>query len=261
MRGADGAGYPGGVRDPTDRVLQEPGINKQFSKETNDTVKISVHTRTRDQLQINGGQLAFIDNGTFDKPRLLSVQQLNEFLLKNRGLAKHEIKDRFKLLGAVVNRDVDAPAANREGIARTFTIATRGDVTILDYWSHEGARLRRYDMCYFVLKKVLITPDWRTQTTITTETTSAPPREAVGERVWQVVPYHVKDRCIRPEAYTAHGVVGTYWRVGLVHEYAAIAAAPQRRSETDVARDITFISGRSRPMQFYLWLDDGTKLT
>jgi hypothetical protein len=107
-----------------------------------------------------------------------------------------------------------------------------------------------------------------------------------GLYCWQFIPYHTTDRAIDPDVYTSHlyqvngkfvqpsmlkgenaetvSVIGSYIRVGFVHEYASIGNAAQfeRRNELSVSRDITYLisNGAIRPLQFYLWLDDQTKL-
>ena len=307
---SDLGGYPGGG-PMTDRWSNPSGINRQFMENTNVSVKATVRTRTRDQRQINQHQLAFIYTKDYDRPVLLSLVQLNQILAGgdpmtksvqdrtffNHGTrgtvaskldnpmkwTKEYIKEHFKLFGAVVNRDVDTDMTSQtERIGRTFTVCVRGDCHVLDYWSHKGNKLRRYDQCYFVLKKVWLDEKTTFQNSLTARLHGTG-SNMIGKPgyYWQVFPYNVKDSAISPEAYTtnvkhtkkrANGdkvtsivpCVGSYWRVGYTHEYATIDPMPvyDKRHEHSVARDVSYLvdNGAVRPMQFYLHFDDDTKL-
>jgi hypothetical protein len=303
-----GAGYPG--NGPlSDRMQNPSGINKQYSQETNSSIKTTVRTRTRDQDQINQHQLAWMYTKNFESPVLLSLVQLNQILAggdpawteetrkkwydhgkkqnkdndKNdpRNWSKEYVLSHFKLYGVVVNRDVDMPNSSMpmERVERTMTVCVKGSTQVLDYWSRKGNALRKYDMCYFVLKRVpLDHKKVSFQNCLTSRYHNAgSPMQSkykTPKLHWQVFPYNVNDRCIKPSVYTTHVknthsgnteiTVGSYWRVGLIHEYASIGSQSmyEKRDENSVARDISYLSdqGAVRPMEIYLNLDDETKL-
>jgi len=297
----------------TDRpVMGTNGINKGFASETNVSVKATVRTRTRDQQYINQHQLAFIYTKKHDQPILLSIQQMNLLLaggdpmheISNRKLfgdnlhtwSKEKIQQHFKLFGAVVNRDVDTNVEYpKERFSRAFTVCIRGDCHILDYWSNNNNRLKKYDSCYLILKKIWISSTTSFQTSLaarhhnTGKTALNMPIE--GRYCWQIVPFSTRDRSLMPEQYSStiylnriktktkdktkevkpgtlnafpKEIIGTYWRVGYTHEYASIGgpAMFSKRSELSVSRDISYLhdNGNVKPMQFYLYLDDDSKL-
>jgi hypothetical protein len=296
--------YGGGSEALTDSVRNDPRINTQMQHTTNAPIRVTMNTRTRDQTQVNQHQIVFIDTEEFDKPVMMSIVQINQALcgglagskhseakfLKCLNYTKADVKDRFKLFGAVVNRDGDTnDSMPITRLARSTTLTVKGDAHVMDYWSRKAHRLRRYDLCYFVLKKVFITDEYTFQTFLTARRSDvgvAPHPKAIGKYVWQVLPYHTRDRTIKPEAYSsltrfaANGspvpandntpdnynvnVVGTYWRIGFTHEYATISplACFDMRAETSVARDMAHLhqAGTVQPMQFYIWFDDGSKL-
>ena len=292
----------------TDRpVMGTNGINKGFASETNVSIKATVRTRTRDQQYINQHQLAFIYTKKHDNPILLSIQQINLLLAggdpdneinnrKNFGdhlqtWSKEKIQKHFKLFGAVVNRDVDTNIEYpKERFSRAFTVCVRGDCHILDYWSTNNNRLKKYDSCYLILKKVWIGQNTSYQTNLsarhhnTGKTALNMPIE--GRYCWQIVPFSTRDRSLTPEEYTStiyrttgnrskpvkpgtpnavpSEIIGTYWRVGYTHEYASIGGPSMfsKRNEFSVSRDISYLNdnGAVRPMQFYLYLDDDSKM-
>lgn len=294
----------------SDRLMNPSGYNKAFMQETNVSVKATVKTRTTDQRTINQHQLAFIYTKQFDKPILLNLQQMNQLLAGGDPLkeedykrifgaqdpanwSKEYIKNNFKLFGTVVNRDTDLDRRTAmDRVPRAFTMCVRGDCHVMDYWSNRHGSLKKYDICYLVLKRVWISDDHRYQPDMGLRMHNlghVPNR--TGRYCWQYVPYHTTDRTVRPEAYTSTEcfdyryddlqvepneynmkspmikrveVIGSYLRVGFVHEYASIGNISlfEKRDELSVSRDITYLmeNGAVRPLQFYLWLDDETKL-
>lgn len=286
----------------TDRPMQPNGINNGFASETNVSVKATVRTRTRDQRYINQHQLGFIFTGNFDKPVMMSIQQINLLLAGGNPMTerndrelfgergqpwdptnwtKEEICENFKLFGAVVNRDVDTKEEIRvDRVARAFTICVRGDAHVLDYWSTKDRELKRYDMCYFVLKKVWVDENTRFQSSLQARNHNVgvkPLNIGKGKYCWQILPYSCKDCSIPPSVYTsevcreqdkiitdANGtrikkgkyvapgtkdalhekVIGTYWQVGFTHEYATIGnSSMYQKRVTDhyLARDISYL--------------------
>lgn len=294
-------GYPGGSPYMTSSPLKE-NINKSYMQMTNGQVKITISTRTTDQRKINAGQLAFIDNKNFDKPRLLSLQSLNKLLVEEatgdyittpRGKTvlkagdmyyKHKILERFSLLGVVATNDTELEdRIPYERGPRTFTVVTWGSAFILNYWSSNAKNLNRYvDKCYLVLKRVKIDENYHTfqdDLTVQSHDVPSPFSKPINHKLyyWQVVPYHTRDNAIPPSAFTStysekdenrrtveKVAVGTYWRIGQTHEYADIGLPTLygNRNEYSVSRDVTYLhnKGKARPMQFYLHLDDDTKL-
>lgn len=298
----------------TDRLMNPSGYNKAFMQETNVSVKATVKTRTTDQRTINQHQLAFIYNKQFDKPLLLNLQQMNQLLAGGDPLkeedykrifgtddpatwSKEYIKNNFKLIGTVVNRDTDLDRRTAiDRVPRAFTMCVRGDCHVLDYWSNKHRTLKKYDICYLILKKVWISDDHRYQPDMGLRVHNlghVPTKTGNGRYCWQYVPYHTTDRSVRPEVYKSITCVkhhkrfgevpveatevnmkspnvekieeiGSYLRVGFTHEYASIgnSAMFDKRDELSVSRDITYLvdSGMVRPLQFYLWLDDETKM-
>jgi hypothetical protein len=310
-------GIRGSIGGPmTSSVMNPNGLNKGFASETNVSVKANVRTRTRDQKFINQHQLAFIYTKNYDKPILFSLQQVNTLLAGGSPLtegadkkmfgksnpstwSKDEILRHLKLFGSVVNRDTDTnDSMPIDRVARTFTMCVRGDCHILDYWSHDNNRLKKYDICYFLLKRIWVSKSHKYQSNLTIRSqNSGDPALDIGEGryCWQIIPYSTRNRSIDPSVYTTtiyttpveitkqnkkdkmiggveikgpsenhHEVTGSYWRVGYVHEYASIGnpSTFKTRDELSVSRDIAYLTndGGVRPMQFYLFLDDETKL-
>lgn len=284
-------GYPGGVPYLTDSPLRE-NINKSILQETNGSVKINVSTRTTDQSKINAHQLAFIDNKDFDRPKLLSIQSLNKYIVENSTRAfdgkkffgdvgefddKTKIMNRFKLLGAIITNDSGNPSGmSIERGSRNFVVATWGSVHLLDYWSTNRRTLNRYDKCYLIMKRVKLNKEHSFQTDLSASRHDIPENFSrpidYSQWYWQIVPYHTRDGAIDPSVFTVtydkDGVsfvdVGTYWRIGHVHEYATIGTQSlfQMRNEYSVSRDVSYLhkNGKVRPLQMYMHLDDETKL-
>lgn len=307
--------YPGGMPGITPNYINnDKRINKTVGWRTNGAIRTTIQTRTRDQNFINVNQFAFIDTRIPNRPQLLNVQQLNWWLLTefpqlliNNPMLLNEwaVKDRkkdyvnqeqaekayimntFKLYGVVVNRDVDnSDELPVERGPRAFTCTVKGVCNVLDYWSTGTRALRAYDSCYFVLKKVLVKPDAKYQSRLTTKfhnTGSPVPARwnPLGEMVWQVVPWNTPDSFIPVEAYswtdkiataTASGAkvlvdgtkhIGGYWKLGRIHEYPDIGHRNmfKKRDELSVSRDITYLhdNGRLPPIHFYLSLDNNCR--
>lgn len=328
MKLQNAGSFRGSIGGPlTDRLRDNNGINKGYASETNVSVKATIVTRTRDQKYVNQHQLAFIysTESNFDKPVLLSIQQINVLLAGGNPSkeeeekqifgkresdhpckwSRKEIVERFKPFGTIVNRDVDTRNdMQTERMPRATTLCIKGDCHVLDYWSESKRRLKPYDTCYFVLKYVWVSPDARYMANIQTRFHGVghAPRQLPpnGGYCWQIFPFNCSDRYIHQKEYTtkipvAHDntsrgvvcgdqkieglkvlpptqttfdfhidVMGYYWKVGNVHEYASIGNPDrfeQRKAES-VPRDITYLieGGSIRPLQFYLELDDASKL-
>lgn len=298
--------YPGGMSGITPSYINnDKRVNKTVGWRTNGSIRTTVQTRTRDQNYVNVNQLAFIDTKIPDRPLLMNLQQLNWWLVNdapelfnnpqvlNKWLVKDRrtqtiynqvqaekayIMDRFKLYGAVVNRDVDnGDDMPIERSPRAFTCTVKGVCHLLDYWSTKDRSLHAYDQCYFVLKKVLITPRDTFQSRLTTSihNTGSPVRgnwPSMGKMCWQVVPWHTSDNYIPLKAYSwtdmiqvgtnlveGDEYIGGYWRIGCIHEYPDIGSRAQfkKRDDLSVSKDITYLhdNGRITPIHFYLKLD------
>lgn len=300
-----GSGYPGGSTNMSTAPMNPGSANKAFMQATNGQVKITVSTRTTDQKKINSAQLCFIDNTNFDRPTLHGLQEVNRRIVERSTPSrlpsgkfasdmgpmddKKTILDTFKLLGVVSNNDVDNDAISYNNTMafqrgpRTFTIVTWGDAFLLDYWSHRGNTLRRYDECYLVLKRVKIDKSHSYQTDLTCNNHDIPTPFNVdidySRKYWQWVPFTCKrgsiplDQILKKEkkydpktkTLVEEDVeIGSYLRIGHVHEYADIGhhVRYKKRDEYSVSRDVTYLhrNGKVRPFQFYLHLDDECRL-
>ncbi len=200
---------------------------------------------------------------------------------------KKKIVDTFKLLGVVSNNDVDTDVLSYKNTMsydrgpRTFTIVTWGDSFLLNYWSNKEQILRPYDDCFLVLKKVDISgPEYSFQSDLTQSRHDIPTHFDrpidYSRSYWQWVP--ISTRGEYPKNHIVNEFtqksnkgnnikqveLGTYLRVGKVHEYADVGNHKNysKRSMFSVSRDVTYLhgSGKVRPFQFYLHLDDETKL-
>lgn len=301
---ADMGPYPGGMPGITPNYINnDKRINKTVGWRTNGAIRTTVQTRTRDQNFVNVNQLAFIDTEIPDRPQLYNIQQmnwwlvsefenlqnrnpqlLNEWAIKKKGAIlnkaqaeKAYIMKRFKLYGAVVNRDVDnSDDMPIERSPRAFTCTVKGVCYLLDYWSTHERPLHAYHQCYFVLKKVLVKPDMKYQSRLTTTVHGA--GQSVpgtwptnGKLVWQIIPWNTPDNFIPVDELTWEEEeiiggkkvktenIGGYWRIGRIHEYPDIGhrAMFKKRDNHAVARDITYLhdNGRIVPIHFYLSLD------
>lgn len=297
--------YPGGMPGITPNYINNDKlVNKSVGLNTNGSIRTTVQTRSRDQNYVNVNQLAFIDTKIPERPLMMNIQQLNWWFVEHgiplfeQGKVQQEwsiidfkqipanldqaekgyIMKRFKLYGAVVNRDVDTENMMPiERQPRAFTCTVKGVCHLLDYWSTEDRTLRAYDQCYFVLKKVLVGPDTKFQARLNSSLhntgTSVPAGwPKVGQMVWQIVPWHTSNNYIPVEIYSwtdknsLLGVmvdgkthVGGYWRIGNIHEYPDIGHRSQykKRKDLSVAQDVTYLhdNGRVVPIHFYLKLD------
>jgi hypothetical protein len=181
---------------------------------------------------------------------------------------KAYIMDSFKLYGVVVNRDVDNDNnMQKERIARAFTCTVKNVCHVLDYFSKKGDILKRYNSCYFVLKKVKIEKgmSWENVLTASNQGTGSlkvatPAMEDTLK--WQIVPYHNTNNVLEVSKRLwddGQGItrVGGMWKLGRIHEFADIcipSAFERRTNEHSVARDIGLLHGRGRitPIHFYL---------
>lgn len=298
--------YPGGMPGMTPNYINnDKRVNKTVGWRTNGSIRTTVQTRTRDQNFVNVNQLAFIDTKIPDRPLLMNLQQMNWWLIKeapelfrepqvlNKWLVKDKvtnevynleqaekayIMDRFKLYGAVVNRDIDnSDDMPVERSPRAFTCTVKGVCHLLDYWSTKDRSLHAYDHCFFVLKKVLVGPHDKYQSRLTTTVHNAGSPvpgnwPSMGKMCWQIVPWHTSDNYIPVNAYSWTDLkqvgatlvpgrehIGGYWQIGHIHEYPDIGHRAQfkKRGEMSVAQDITYLhdNGRIVPIHFYLKLD------
>ena len=211
--------------------------------------------------------------------------------------SKKEIMARFKCIGVVVNTDVDNSNRNfysnvpTSRLARSFTIVTWGDAFVHDYWSHNENVLYHYDDCFLVLKKVKLKESDGFQTNLTVsaadthegfqDSRNKPLRVDFNRYYWQFVPFSCRQGCLPfkqlendYEETITGGVgnktkvkrheLGTYIRIGRVHEYADIEKKSlyESRNEFSVSRDVVHMhnNGKARPLQFYLRMDDESKL-
>lgn len=283
--------YPGGTTYLTDRQLNEPSLNKSIGVGTNGRVLISINTRTTDQRLINSAQLAFIDNSQFDNPRLMSLQTVNRLLItegtpqfitssgkfsQEPGPMYHKknVLERFKLMGVVVTKERHGdPAMPMLRGSRGVTLVTWGDAFVLNYWSNKKNVLRPYDSCFLVLRRVKYNKGTYTfQDDLSVARTEIPTPMGVpideNRWYWQWVPWSCRDNAMDPaqlvNEWDGNYELGSYLRVGKVHEYGDIGNHSMygNRDETAVARDVAHLhmNGRARPFQFYLHLDDDTKL-
>lgn len=296
-----GRKYPGGVPYLTNKILNEKEVNKTPGAKANGAVRATVHTRTRDQNYINVDQFAFMDVSNYDRPVLINLQTLNWMLLNDLPDAKNNpvldggndnllkeytnndgdissvrdqveksyIMDRFQLYGVVVNRDVDNDdGTSIERIARTFTVTVKNVCHVCDYFSTHRNVLKKYNSCYFILKKIKITEDmrWENRLTATNSTMSKQaPTYTLGKYKWQIIPYHNSDNTLQLQHtrwMDDNGVEhnGGMWRLGKIHEYADIcipSTFSKRIDNSVVARDITEMHGRGRitPIHFYLKIE------
>jgi hypothetical protein len=201
-------------------------------------------------------------------------------------------------MGVVLNRvdELNTVYNSRRTFSQTFTIAIAGAAISLDYWSRRDGGLRRYDSCFFVLKRVWVDSKYPIQTDSRVHINNTGARcddRDVGYR-WQVVPYACDKNSIStsvitnteyykedvdgvptdisPEAYSKlnvtdrcgkRTVIGTYWGVGNLHEYATLPTMNEVRfriKDTDVARDTSLLT-RSTLHQFYIDIKNGSDVT
>lgn len=184
---------------------------------------------------------------------------------------KAYILRRFKLHGIVENKDPSQPA-NIESNARAITCTVRGMTDIYDYWSNSKSRIGPYHKCFLVLKKIKITRDMRFQDSLHAMVHKSGAGPSVGfwdTYQWQVLPYHCHGNTIPVSEYTwteddGKEYIGHYWEIGHIHEYPDIGAEGlfKSRMNYSVSQDITYMhaNGNVKPVQFYLKLDEGTKM-
>lgn len=293
--------YPGGVPYLTDKYINNDGqINKTPGFRTNGSIRITVHTYTDDQDYINVDQFAFLDISSKTKPVMMSIQQLNYWLIteaprifiqeskmigyydknslpktssgviqkSNPDAERAYLEDRFKILGVVANREpVDSASLNRERTRRTFTCTVRGWTTCLDYWSSAKNALHPYDSCFFVLRKVMITPEMKFQSSLSGARGMSAPADVHGTYQWQILPVNSRTDVCPLEKYTweekGREYIGTYWRVGHVRELSTIQPARvfSGRGVHTVAQDMNYLHnhGGVFPLEFYLRLDQDIK--
>lgn len=325
LKGNNFSAYPGGAPSLSS-TYQNPGkrLNKTVGVRTNGAIKTTIRSNKQDQEYINAAQLVFLDVRRTDKPHMMNLQQVNHWLafeaekefnkmtpsniksyprmitrtlqndkkivLNKDSLEKSYIIKHFKLYGVVVNKDTDTENHQTDRfarVARATTVTVKGATFLLDYWSHAKSKLKPYDACFLVLKKVKATESMVFQAKLTASRKGHGnflDSATIGKYIWQIVPYHCTDNVLPIEAYnwntgkvvyedlSASGGsnnaktrdpldqhIGHYWKVGNVHEYADATAGETlcKRNELSVAQDIVHLhdNGRVIPMQFYLNFD------
>lgn len=305
---SEAQGYPGSIPYITPQYINnDRQVNKTHGDLTNGYVRCTIMTRTKDQPVINIHQFAFLDTDNPNRPKLLNIQELNQYLANNfhfnsekdnnvnnyllqfgnftninkEQAEKSAIMKRFKLFGVIANRDTDNGGYNSGSNysirdPRVFTCTVRGACEVLDYWSSKNNRLRAYDQCYFVLKKVkldekntkfnkYLTKPHNVQETGKPLKVDATATEQIR---WQIIPFSTSDSYIDVADYSWNEgtktdpqmKIGGYWKLGCVHEYADIGSPAQfdKRGELSVAQNMSFLHdyGRVLPLQFYLNLDN-----
>lgn len=233
---------------------------------TNNGVKITVVTNTLEPQNLDTNQISFVDRKYLDKPRLLSLQQLNEILAfekEFRTKSIHDIKKQFQLLGIVLAADQFKRAPLGKISRSVFTIALRGTYQTYNYWMspQNSLRLNRYDYCYFLLKKIELKQG--------TEFRSDPKAYHIHRVIekdcyrWQVIPYYSRERVfdnelLRSEDPDDVDVYGTYWMVGNVHEYATFDDTVEHfpagaNNSYILARDVHCLLNHNyaKPIDFY----------
>lgn len=306
---ADMGPYPGGVPEVTDRYISPAGrVNNTPGLRTNGSVRANVISKTLNQQYVNANQFAWMDVSKHNHPHLLNLQQLNHYLaskefedkLKSLSLRdfsatldtrsrikesqksrfyqihneKSYILKRFKLFGVVSNLDINDPSlfshTPMQSNPRAVTMTVHGVCYVLDYWSKKSNRLKAYDTCYFVLKKIDIDEDTKYQSLISSTTVDTGITNDLRKKtkVWQVVPVHNSLSSLPVKEYSWENKnkvteFGTYWKVGHIHEYPDLGHPSlfEKRNDFTVSRDMSSLhgNGRIKPIHFYLNMDS-TKL-
>jgi hypothetical protein len=295
-------GAMGGGANLTPRFESNPNTNNG-NYQPNGSVQITVNSSPHQPYGVNHGQWAWMDVDKHDRPKLLSLQMINKWLIEENGKdGPHTIDaitDRYRLMGVVLNHVDEANTVynNQRTHNQNFTIVIQGAAISLDYWSKRDGGLSRYDNCFFVLKRVWVDEKYAIQTDsrvhIHNTGTTCDDRDA-GYR-WQVVPhacnknsldtkvltsteYYKVDQDgehidVSPEtaitlrdnlqAYGERSVIGTYWGVGNLHEYATLPKMNDVRyriKDTDLGRDTALLTG-STLHQFYIKITTGGDVT
>lgn len=327
LRGNNYGAYPGSgplsssIQNPGNRLNTIPGIR------TNGYVRTTIRSMRQDQEYVNAAHLIFVDNKDFDKPKMMNIQQLNQWLASEEALnqftkmnynqnafsnvvkkegkilnreevEKTYIVTRFRLYGACVNKDADVDQEYRKGtsrVARATTVTVKGATYLLDYWSYRNNRIKPYDNCFLILKKVKADRNMTFQTKISAckhGQGTLISRNVVENSpyIWQIIPYFCTERVPPLEAYTwntgktvervlnktdKYGVeytdtvitkdpldqrVGYYWSIGNVHEYPDLPQFDtynKRENPHQAVRDMVYLhdNGKLIPFQFYLQFD------
>lgn len=280
-------GYPGGTNYLTDRDLGNEGINKSFKNSANESVNITVKSVCADGLgsaeAINQSMIAFCDNRKFDKPTVVSLQEVNALIHQkswnddlvpgtgsrfgDNAETRDYIDNTFKPLGVVVNSDEGIRKNGNFHFAkerRVFTITVTGDCNVYNYWSTQKKKCKPYTKCYMVLKLVKMKEDEHFVTKVSGANLHFRPDQTNLERfVWQFVPYCVHDRAIdsgdafEQNLFVSGGFDNVIYQIGYIHEYATISHKShyERRGTTHtVAKDVNLVTGfgTAKPFQFYL---------
>lgn len=247
--------------------------NSTFTNMIKMTLAFNDYSDKQQSIGIN--HMAFVDKKLFDKPKLLSLQQLNEILAFDdscKDISKDDLQKRFNLLGVVLADDqTRRHTTNPKIIRNVYTIGIRGKYTVWDYWSSADRKLslNRYDNCYFVVKKVYLRKDFTYRSDINA---SHVQNKILESRIrWQVLPYNTRDRVLtskdlkindKDKTHTCDGSenmneVGFYWNVGHVHEYADFESRshnyPTLSSTELVMTDVHHIMNvnNGQPIEFY----------
>lgn len=187
-----------------------------FNFQTNSSVRITHYSRTTDQILVNENQLVFMDVSDYDKSRLLSLAQLNWFLVNdapamfeksernfrnavrvngkivNRDQCEKDmLLQRFRFIGAMTNHD-RSHTVSMTPSKRVSTLTVHGYAPVFDYWSYDRNMVKQKMRCFFVLKKVKLPKDVNFQFTISKPNTIRGIRPSgidTEKLYWQVIPY------------------------------------------------------------------------
>ena len=232
-----------------------------YSTQTVFDVKITVVNNkvTPNTKTLTTGHVMFIDNGKDPQNNTItpiSLQKLNHLLALDDSLTHDKIRQRFKLLGVVVSED-----SNSRGItgamvhSQVFTVGVQGTFSVYDYWSsaNQGNIVRKYDDCFFVLKKMIL----KKKTVFDFSPTDKP--ELPSERhVWQVVPYSGRGRTVPVQEFTsAEESRGSYWYFGNIHEYASLHNVANESTEKSMTsgRNLDHLLDHNAGMPIQMYVD------
>lgn len=199
-----------------------------YSTQTVYDVKITVMNNliTPNTKTLMTGHVMFVDNSAQTVP--ISLQKLNYLLSQdvdsNKKAFTHDaIRQRFKLLGIVVSEDSNSRGTTGTMVhSQVFTVGVQGTFSVYDYWSsaNQGNIVRKYDDCFFVLKKMPI----KRKTPFDYSPTDKHEFAMQDEKwVWQIVPYSGRGRTVPSSEYTSQEETrGSFWYFGNIHEYASL---------------------------------------
>lgn len=234
-----------------------------YSTQTVYDVKITVMNNkvTPNSKTLMTGHVMFIDNGNGKDPQNnmitpISLQKLNHMLTQDDTFTHDSIRQRFKLLGIVVSED-----SNSRGVtgammhSQVFTVGVQGTFSVYDYWSsaNQGNIVRKYDDCFFILKKMLL----KKKTTFDYSPTDKP-ELSTDKFVWQIVPYSGRGRTVPIDMYTSKEEPrGSFWYFGNIHEYASIQNVANENTEKYMTsgRNLDHLLDHNAGMPIQMYVD------